>query len=316
MLPLLRRLVGQDPRQDHPHRRVLPLHDPPGARRGRGPDHPLELPPADAGLEAGPRPVRRQHRRLEAGGADPADGPVRGLADQGGGLPPGRVERGERLRAHRRSCHIRPSRSGQGGLHGLDGGGPPDHAGRRGQQPEARDLGAGGKEPQRGAGRRRPGLRRGDEPLCPVLQPGPVLLCRVPLLRGGVRLRRVREEERGACQAQEGVRSHGQELRAGTPGGPGAVRQGHVPDREREEGGGQAGVWGRAVFTKDLEKALMLSQGIRAGTIWINCYDVLECHAPFGGFKESGCGRELGEYGLQQYTEVKTITIKLPQKNS
>ena len=71
-----------------------------------------------------------------------------------------------------------------------------------------------------------------------------------------------------------------------------------------------------SVFTKDLEKALMLSQGIRAGTVWINCYDALEAQAPFGGFKESGCGRELGEYGLQQYTEVKTITIKLPQKNS
>ena len=71
-----------------------------------------------------------------------------------------------------------------------------------------------------------------------------------------------------------------------------------------------------SIFTKDLDKALMLSQGIRAGTIWINCYDVLESQAPFGGFKESGNGRELGEYGLRQYSEIKTVTIKLPQKNS
>ena len=71
-----------------------------------------------------------------------------------------------------------------------------------------------------------------------------------------------------------------------------------------------------SVFTQNLDDALMLAQGIRAGTIWVNCYDVLESQAPFGGFKESGNGRELGEYGLQQYSEIKTVTIKLPQKNS
>ena len=71
-----------------------------------------------------------------------------------------------------------------------------------------------------------------------------------------------------------------------------------------------------SIFTTNLERALMLAQGIRAGTVWINCYDVLEAQAPFGGFKESGTGRELGEYGLQQYSEIKTVTIKLPQKNS
>ena len=42
-----------------------------------------------------------------------------------------------------------------------------------------------------------------------------------------------------------------------------------------------------------------------------NCYNVLDTRAPFGGFKQSGIGRELGEYGLQQYTEVKTVTVKL-----
>ena len=71
-----------------------------------------------------------------------------------------------------------------------------------------------------------------------------------------------------------------------------------------------------SVFTNDLNKAMTVAHGIRAGTIWINCYDVLHSQVPFGGFKQSGNGRELGEYGLQQYSEVKTITMKIPHKNS
>ena len=71
-----------------------------------------------------------------------------------------------------------------------------------------------------------------------------------------------------------------------------------------------------SVFTTSLDKAMTVAQGVRAGTVWINCYDVFGAQAPFGGFKESGFGRELGEYGLQQYSEVKTVTIKIPQKNS
>jgi len=71
-----------------------------------------------------------------------------------------------------------------------------------------------------------------------------------------------------------------------------------------------------AVMTKDLDTALYVANSLRAGTVWINCYDVLTAQAPFGGYKQSGMGRELGEYGLQQYSEVKTITIKLTKKNS
>ncbi|KAM8735722.1 aldehyde dehydrogenase, mitochondrial-like isoform 2-T2 [Acanthopagrus schlegelii] len=71
-----------------------------------------------------------------------------------------------------------------------------------------------------------------------------------------------------------------------------------------------------AVFTKDIDKANYVSNGLRAGTVWINCYDVFGAQAPFGGYKASGTGRELGEYGLDNYTEVKTVTIKVPQKNS
>jgi len=65
------------------------------------------------------------------------------------------------------------------------------------------------------------------------------------------------------------------------------------------------------VCTKDLNKALHIANNIRAGTIWVNCYDIFDAAAPFGGFKTSGIGRELGEYGLAQYCEVKTVTISL-----
>ncbi|GCB75760.1 hypothetical protein scyTo_0016469, partial [Scyliorhinus torazame] len=71
-----------------------------------------------------------------------------------------------------------------------------------------------------------------------------------------------------------------------------------------------------AVFTNDINKANYVSQGLRAGTVWINCYDVLGAQAPFGGYKASGTGRELGEYGLEAYTEVKTVTVKILEKNS
>jgi aldehyde dehydrogenase (NAD+) len=66
-----------------------------------------------------------------------------------------------------------------------------------------------------------------------------------------------------------------------------------------------------AVWTKDITKATSIANGLRAGTVWVNCYDVFDAAAPFGGFKQSGLGRELGEYGLQQYTEVKTVTMAL-----
>ncbi|VDK59844.1 unnamed protein product [Anisakis simplex] len=61
------------------------------------------------------------------------------------------------------------------------------------------------------------------------------------------------------------------------------------------------------VVTKDLDKAMHVANNIRAGTVWINCYDVFDAAAPFGGYKLSGIGRELGEYGLEAYTEVKTV---------
>lgn len=71
-----------------------------------------------------------------------------------------------------------------------------------------------------------------------------------------------------------------------------------------------------AVFTKDLDKANHIIQGLRAGTIWVNTYNAFGAQVPFGGFKLSGHGRENGEYALRNYTEVKSVIVKVPQKNS
>jgi len=51
-------------------------------------------------------------------------------------------------------------------------------------------------------------------------------------------------------------------------------------------------------------------------TYRVNCYNVFGVQAPFGGFKMSGHGREMAEYGLQPYTEVKTVIVATPQKNN
>lgn len=69
---------------------------------------------------------------------------------------------------------------------------------------------------------------------------------------------------------------------------------------------------GAGVVTSNIDNAIKLSNGIRAGTVYVNCYDVFDANAAFGGFKDSGIGRELGEYGLKNYLETKTVTIKRP----
>ena len=61
------------------------------------------------------------------------------------------------------------------------------------------------------------------------------------------------------------------------------------------------------VFTNNLDLALKISNQLRTGTVWVNCYDVLEASAPFGGYKQSGNGREGGMMGLEDYLETKTL---------
>jgi aldehyde dehydrogenase (NAD+) len=66
-----------------------------------------------------------------------------------------------------------------------------------------------------------------------------------------------------------------------------------------------------AVWTRDVAKAHRFAAKVKAGTVWVNCYDVFDAGAPFGGFKQSGIGRELGEAGLANYTELKTVTVSM-----
>jgi phenylacetaldehyde dehydrogenase len=67
-----------------------------------------------------------------------------------------------------------------------------------------------------------------------------------------------------------------------------------------------AGIW-----TKDLSTAHRLAKRLRAGSVWINCYNIFDAALPFGGYKQSGWGREMGHAALDLYTEVKAVTVQL-----
>jgi aldehyde dehydrogenase (NAD+) len=67
-----------------------------------------------------------------------------------------------------------------------------------------------------------------------------------------------------------------------------------------------AGIW-----TRDITKALRVARAIRAGTVWVNTYNVYDSAAPFGGFKQSGYGRDLGREALDGYTDSKTVWVGL-----
>ena len=66
------------------------------------------------------------------------------------------------------------------------------------------------------------------------------------------------------------------------------------------------------IVTRNVETAIKLSNGLRSGSIFVNTYHANDSTAPFGGFKDSGIGRELGEAGLRNYLESKTVIIKRP----
>jgi acyl-CoA reductase-like NAD-dependent aldehyde dehydrogenase len=66
-----------------------------------------------------------------------------------------------------------------------------------------------------------------------------------------------------------------------------------------------------AIWTNDVRKAHQLSRRLKAGTVWINTYGLLDAALPFGGFKQSGFGRELGMHAVDHYTELKTIWMNL-----
>ncbi len=66
-----------------------------------------------------------------------------------------------------------------------------------------------------------------------------------------------------------------------------------------------------AVWTRDISKAHRIAEKLRAGTVWINCYNVFDASLPFGGYKQSGWGREMGHEVLEMYTEVKAVCAAL-----
>jgi len=68
------------------------------------------------------------------------------------------------------------------------------------------------------------------------------------------------------------------------------------------------------IMTKDMDKAFIYAKSIDSGNVWINTYSAMLPVGPFGGYKQSGHGRELGEYGLQNYVEVKSVVFKVPSK--
>jgi acyl-CoA reductase-like NAD-dependent aldehyde dehydrogenase len=68
-----------------------------------------------------------------------------------------------------------------------------------------------------------------------------------------------------------------------------------------------------AVWTKDIKKAHYVARKLQAGTVWINTYNIYDTAAPFGGYKQSGFGREMSLHALEHYTQVKTVWVDLNQ---
>ncbi len=97
--------------------------------------------------------------------------------------------------------------------------------------------------------------------------------------------------------------------------GPVVVAQRFSSDADLDKLAAQANdtMYGLAasVWTKDISAAHKMARKIKAGTIWVNCHNIFDAALPFGGYKQSGWGREMGAEVLNNYTEVKAVTIKL-----
>jgi phenylacetaldehyde dehydrogenase len=79
-----------------------------------------------------------------------------------------------------------------------------------------------------------------------------------------------------------------------------------IPRANNSAYGLAAGIW-----TRDIKKAHTIAAKLRAGTVWINCYNIFDAALPFGGYKQSGWGREMGHEVLEQYTELKAVCAAL-----
>ena len=67
-----------------------------------------------------------------------------------------------------------------------------------------------------------------------------------------------------------------------------------------------AGIW-----TRDISKAHKLARQVKAGTVWVNCYSIFDAALPFGGYKQSGWGREMGHAALENYLQTKSVCVNL-----
>lgn len=70
-----------------------------------------------------------------------------------------------------------------------------------------------------------------------------------------------------------------------------------------------AGIW-----TRDLVRAHRFAKAIKAGVIWINTFNMFNAASPFGGYKQSGYGREMGKHALDLYTQIKSVWVDLSGK--
>ena len=97
--------------------------------------------------------------------------------------------------------------------------------------------------------------------------------------------------------------------------GPVVVAQSFATDADLDRLAAQANdtIYGLAasIWTRDISAAHKMARRIKAGTVWINCHNVFDAALPFGGYKQSGWGREMGAEVLNNYTEVKAVTVKL-----
>ncbi len=138
--------------------------------------------------------------------------------------------------------------------------------------------------------------------------------------------------EEGAVAATGGERATGGDLDAGNYVRPTVFRDASntmtiareeifgpvvtvIPFRDEEDAilQGNATTYGlgAGVWTRDIKKAHRAAAALKAGSVWINCYNVYDAGSPFGGYKESGFGREMGRYNLDLFTQVKSVWVDL-----